>query len=136
VADWLSIEYAFKVKKIMDLINERGQITNESLDETIEYYKNENERLKSQIANTSVPADNCDKQLTLFEFEPEKFKLSANSTFDRSHNMFYRRWTFPASMNVKQDIHIDLKQKVFEKSEIEGLIEDIRKLKPKMEYII
>ena len=34
VAEWISIEYAFKVAKIMNLINERNQLTNKSLEDT------------------------------------------------------------------------------------------------------
>ena len=35
VANWISIDYAFKVAKIMNLINEHNRILNKTLDETI-----------------------------------------------------------------------------------------------------
>ena len=35
VADWVSIESGFNVAKIMDLINERNQFTNQDLNDTI-----------------------------------------------------------------------------------------------------
>ena len=49
VVDWISIEYAFKVQKIMDLINEKNKLTNQTLDETITQLTNEVDDLKKQI---------------------------------------------------------------------------------------
>ena len=81
VADWISIDYAFKVAEIMDLINERNQILNKTLDDTIielqdkldeayDQIKIKDQQLEQSnktviekdehISKTSVPIDNSD----------------------------------------------------------------------------
>ena len=49
VADWVSIDYAFKVADIMDLINKNNQLKNKVLEETIRELQEENEYLNKVI---------------------------------------------------------------------------------------
>lgn len=110
VAEWISIPYSFIVKRIMDKINEIGQLkqlsfeenTNEiitNLENEITELKNKNKELQEHIKETSVPIDNCDKDLYLI-VEGERLIISANSS--KPPEFFDYHFTFPASINIKQ----------------------------------
>lgn len=110
IAIWASPEYAIVVGKIMDKINERGQLkqlsfeenTNEiitNLENEITELKNKNKELQEHIKETSVPIDNCDKDLYLI-VEGERLIISANSS--KPPEFFDYHFTFPASINIKQ----------------------------------
>jgi hypothetical protein len=47
VAEWISVEYRFKVKRIMNMINEQNQITNQSLEDTIKKLQAKLDKVKS-----------------------------------------------------------------------------------------
>ena len=49
ISFWVNPKYAVYVSKIMDLINERNQIENNSLDDTIKQLQEENSKLKEQL---------------------------------------------------------------------------------------
>jgi hypothetical protein len=118
VAEWISIEYSFKVKHIMDTINDYNHATNQTLDETkdqlinqMREIINEKDRIiqnqhtaiqtqEHHIQETSVSIDNCNKFLTVFTYR-NGFKISANSSKPRKN--FLKRFVFSASMNYKQD---------------------------------
>ena len=92
VAEWVSIEYAFKVKRIMDLINERNQIENKSLDDTIKQLQEENSKLKEQLKQSnetiieknvhieehSVRVDENRRMLYVVEIDEDTCKLVAD----------------------------------------------------------
>ena len=135
VADWISIEYAFKVSKIMNLINERNQIEHKSLNNTINLLQVTITNMKIELAEkdktierntkhiikTSVPVKNCEKKLHILVLQDNfiagneqvyTFKISADSTqrdseIIRKHNAEYidRKFIAPASMNLKQLFH-------------------------------
>lgn len=110
IAFWASPKYAIIVSKIMDKINEIGQLkqlsfeenTNEIIDllnKEITELKNKNKELQEHIKETSVPIDNCDKDLYLI-VEGERLIISANSS--KPPEFFDYHFTFPASINIKQ----------------------------------
>ena len=135
VAEWISIEYAFKVKRIMDLINERNKIENKSLDDTINELQDTITILKNELAEkdktidqktkhivkTSVPEKNCEKKFHILvlrdnyiavDEQEYTYKISADSSNSdgkilRKHNAEYidRKFIAPASMNLKQLFH-------------------------------
>jgi hypothetical protein len=89
----ISAQYgSFKVQH--DII--QAQVTHiDAQDETIADQE-------TQIAATSVPITNSDKILTIYLYG-EGYKLSANSYKPQKH--FLIRFTFPASMNYKQELN-------------------------------
>ena len=111
VAEYCSVEYAFKVAHIMDKINEYSQATGQTFDETkdeliaqmqakIDEQAQQIEQLETKIAQTSVPEENCDKDLFIIRDANNQLKLSADNTHPPRH--FIRRYRFPAAMNVRQ----------------------------------
>ena len=110
VAEYCSVEYAFKVAHIMDKINEYSQATNQTFDETkdqliahlqatIDEQQAHIQQLETKIAQTSVPEENSDKDLFIIRVN-NQLKLCADNTHPPQH--FIRRYRFPAAMNVKQ----------------------------------
>ena len=73
VADWISLDYAFKVSKIMNLINERNQLTKQTLDDTITTLQTEVLMLKEQIKHKD--------ELLLREREHNKDLKDSNQHF-------------------------------------------------------
>jgi hypothetical protein len=149
VAEWISIEYSFKVKYIMDTINDYSHATNQTLDETKDQLINQmrvtieekdriiqdqNKIIKIRdylIDETSVPIDNCNKFLTLFKFG-NGFKISANSTHLRKN--FLKRFVFSASMNYKQDFKLAAGAYEFENfDEYDDILQIIRDMRFKSE---
>jgi hypothetical protein len=49
VAEYVSIDYAFKVAEIMDLIDEKNHLLNKTLEDTICEMKKENEEIKKEL---------------------------------------------------------------------------------------
>ena len=112
VAEWVSVEYAFKVAHIMNSINEYSQATGQTFDETkdeliaqlqarIDEQQQQIQQLETKIAQTSVPDENCDKDLFIVRVNGQ-LKLCADNT--HKPTQFIRRYRFPAAMNVKQII--------------------------------
>jgi hypothetical protein len=145
VAEYVSIEYSFKVKHIMDTINEFSEVTGQSFDETKDQLINQmqatidSQRLiieakDSKIVETSTRTpDNSSKILTIFAYG-EGFKLSADSTNPRKH--FLLRFVFPATMNVKQDIKKAVHSYSFENFDTcDTILSTIRSFEPKSEII-
>jgi hypothetical protein len=58
VAEYCSIRYAFKVAEIMDLINEKNQLLNKTLEDTISEMRKENEELKQSNSELAVENSN------------------------------------------------------------------------------
>ena len=132
VAMWASPRYAVYVSKIMDLLNERIQVTNEdqtelikNLQQEIEKLKGNIEALKSQneaqsihIKQTSVPIDNSTKKLQILLLNDNhvadnkktyKYKIAADSTHRaveicKIHDAkcIYKQFRVPAGINLKQ----------------------------------
>jgi hypothetical protein len=116
VSDWVSIDYAFKVAKIMDAINEKSQLTNNPnyINNHLDQLQTENKQLKSELNNKdshiskqnhviydrSVRTDNNEKILYM-TYEKGHYKLRANSSKEFEN---YHMFVFPASMNIKQDV--------------------------------
>ena len=112
IAIWASPQYAVVVGKIMDKINEYSQATGQTFDETkdeliaqlqarIDEQQQQIQQLETKIAQTSVPDDNCDKDLFIVRVN-NQLKLCADNT--HKPTQFIRRYRFPAAMNVKQII--------------------------------
>jgi hypothetical protein len=83
LADWISIEYAFKVAKIMNLINVKNQLANQTLEDTILDLQDQLDEARTTIEmkdkiiqqqdkhidKTSVPLQNSDKYLYILRNE-------------------------------------------------------------------
>jgi hypothetical protein len=107
------------------------QATIAARDATIDDQEATIEARDDHIAATSVPIRNCDKILTIFTFGGG-YKLSANSSKPQEH--FLKRFTFPASMNYKQELNRVLGAYSFEDFEnYDDSILLIRALDPKTE---
>lgn len=134
IAFWCNPQYAITVGKIMDEINERGQLkgisSNENINEVLKQLKEENEKLKEHIANTSVPVENCDKDLYIYR-EDGQFKISADSN-KIPINIIYH-FVFPASMNIRQMVHdgFGLRYNTIPEQMIEGVIKYLELSNPK-----
>ena len=132
VAIWASPKYAVYVSKIMDLLNERIQVTNEDqtqliqnlqqeiekLKDNIEDLKSENEAQSVHIKKTSVPIDNSTKKLQILLLNDNHvadnkktydYKIAADSTHRageicKIHNAkrIYKQFRVPAGVNLKQ----------------------------------
>ena len=134
VAHWCSIEYAFKVSKVMNLINERANITetpsNENLNLVIEQLKKENEELKrninenrhtidqygrtineqaDEIYTQSVRSNVNTRKLTFLLDDEGRIKMSADN--QRKFPHFIIRYEFPASMNIRMMLKRELRIK-------------------------
>ena len=120
VAHWCSIEYAFKVSKVMNLINERAQITetpsNENLNLVIEQLKKENDELKrnineqaDEIYTQSVRSNVNTRKLTFLLDDEGRIKMSADN--QRKFPHFIIRYEFPASMNIRMMLKRELRIK-------------------------
>jgi hypothetical protein len=151
VAEWISIEYSFKVKHIMDKINEVSHAIHQTFDETkdqliaqMQTTIDEQTRLiatqrtiieaqETHIQETVIPLDNCNKLLTVIRIG-EGYKISANSS--NPQKSFIIRFVFPASMNFKQNF-----KKRFGPSSYENFdsytetIQHIREFGPKSEIV-
>ena len=134
IAIWASPQYAITVGKIMDEINERGQLKNissdENINEVLKQLKEENEKLKEHINNTSVPIENSDKDLYIYR-EDGQFKISADS--NKIPNNIIYHFIFPASMNIRQMVHngFGLRYNTIPEQMIEGVIKYLELSNPK-----
>jgi regulator of replication initiation timing len=98
VVDWISIEYAFKVKRIMNAINEKGKLTNNPnyIDDHLKDLLEENEKLRDENDNLKPRAvldDHKEKYYVLGikddEYDkPNKTKI----TFHRIHEDRYKNF--------------------------------------------
>ena len=125
VAEWISIEYHFKVARIMDLINEKNQILNHNLDDTINELTNQLNELKlknselnlkinqqsNQLNDESIRVKNNERRLLILKLKDDRYKLSADS--ERSDNeilekhaatSIYKRFCFPSAMEFKRSM--------------------------------
>ena len=128
VAEWISIEYSFKVKHIMDAINKIGKAQliednnnlNNILDELNMKYEallTKNEQLiaerelnKELIYEEAVRSSNVkDRKLTIYR-ENNTIKMSADNK--KSFKTFIVQYTFPASMNIRMQLK---KEKLYNK---------------------
>ena len=120
VAHWCSIEYAFKVSKVMNLINERANITetpsNGNLNLVIEQLKKENDELKrnineqaDEIYTQSVRSNVNTRKLTFLLDDEGRIKMSADN--QRKFPHFIIRYEFPASMNIRMMLKRELRIK-------------------------
>ena len=133
VAEWVSIEYAFKVKHIMDLINEKNQLLNRNLNDTISELTSELEQIKIQlnqlksdnanltsitqqqtktIFDESVRVKNCRRRLMILKLHDGRYKFSANSSDpidvvldEHDAEYVYAEFTFPHGMPLKQTMN-------------------------------
>ena len=107
-----SIKYLEIVSHIMDKINEYSQATGQTFNETkdqliaqlqakIDEQSQQIQQLETKIAQTSVPEENCDKDLFIIRVKGQ-LKLCADNT--HKPTQFIRRYRFPAAMNVRQMI--------------------------------
>ena len=62
---WADIQYAFKVADIMDAIDEKNKLTNQTLDDTINDLQNEVDELKKQLAEKSSVIEAQDKLIDI-----------------------------------------------------------------------
>jgi len=145
VADWISVEYAFKVADIMNLINERNQIENKTLEDTIieltqqlEDAKIKIKNLETQVAiqqinihESSVRVKENKRDLYIIE-EASSYKLCADSS--KVPPKVYKHYVFPASMNVKKEIGTKLNidwPYYFTKEQLSNVEREIESLNPK-----
>jgi septal ring factor EnvC (AmiA/AmiB activator) len=139
VAEWVSMEYSFKVKHIMDAINEgdtdKLQKEIEKLKEKCNLLSTTNEVLEKEIVNKSVRVDTAEKKLHIVKNKKKMYKLSANST-DTSESKLggetVESYIFPASLNVRQEVSKKLKKNLFSSDELPRIKELIINLKPKV----
>jgi hypothetical protein len=139
---WASPRYAVAVGEIMDTINELGHAAGQPFDVVREQLITQMQATiaaqqatiatqETHIAATAVPITNCDKILTVYTFG-HGYKLSANSTNPQRH--FLKRFTFPASMNFKQELKRMLGAYSFEDfGDYDNSILRICEMKPKTE---
>ena len=120
IAIWASPHYAVCVRKIMYLINERNQIESKTLEDTIKELTQQLEDAKLKIKNletqvatqqieihdSSVRVKENKRHLYIIE-EAGNYKFCADST--KVPPKVYKRYVFPASMNVKKEIGTKLK---------------------------
>jgi hypothetical protein len=139
VAEWVSIEYSFKVKHIMDAINEgdtdKLQKEIEKLKEKCNLLSTINEVQEKEIVNKSVRVDIAEKKLHIIKNKKKMYKLFVNST-DTSEGKLggeiVESYIFPASLNVRQEVSKRFKKKLFSSDELPKMREFVINLKPKV----
>ena len=133
IAEWISVDYAFKVSTIMNLINEKNQILNRDLNNTISeltselgqikiqlnQLKSENANLTSKteqqtktIFDESVRVKNCRRRLMILKLYDGRYKFSANSSDpidvvldEHDAEYVYAEFTLPRGMPLKQEMN-------------------------------
>jgi len=144
VAEWISIPYAFKVKRIMDSINERSQVTGETFEDISEeiikkqksvisklkqHVKIQSETIEEQSVRSQI--NNC-KRLFIFQNEEGVIKLSANQT--KPPKDIIESFIFPSAMTIKQDIKREFQLSrtyIIEEEQLEHIVEFINERLPK-----
>ena len=114
VAHWCSIEYAFKVSKIMNAINDRAKLQqmddNENIEDVLGALQDENDRLATELHNKSVRSSIDSRKLTLYQDEETgRIKMSADN--NKKFRDFIIQYEFPASMNIRMELKKGLKIK-------------------------
>ena len=156
ITEWISIEYSFMVKRIMNLINDRNRILNkclkdtilelqDKLDEALDEIKSKNKQLNESnetivqknchIAETSVPITNCTKKLYILYHGDDHYKLCADSTNKPPQELIFKEYHFSASMNYKQEIGklagLKKPEYIFHNDRLKEIIDIILNYKPK-----
>jgi regulator of replication initiation timing len=121
VVDWISIEYAFKVKRIMNAINEKGQLTNnpnyidDHLKELLEEnkrLKEENEKLRDENKNLKPRAvlnNHKDKYFVIAEKNKDhKILNETKLTFHRVHEEQAGKYKNINTTNKNKDKQIEI----------------------------
>ena len=100
IAIWASPKYAIKVGKIMDAIDERNKLTNQTLDETIKDLQKEVEELRKQLAAKSNVIEAQDKLIDIqddyIEHQKEDIFQNHNRTTKYNDNHL---WVFQDPKN-------------------------------------
>ena len=84
-AEWISPEYGFKVSRLMNLLNERNQLINQTLEQTIEnlnqeindlkaHHQQDINRLDSMQSELISRAETIDEQETVIEMQNETIR--------------------------------------------------------------
>jgi hypothetical protein len=144
VAEYVSIEYAFKVKYIMDAINENNfeKLNIEIIDLKTQNYgltvqtqnlkHNCNEKGK-ELYDKSIRSDDCNKKLKIMK-NNNIFVVSACQ--DKVAGKLFKEYIFPSAIAIRQLIRKNFKKEgqapKFKEEELPQLIEFIEELKPKI----
>jgi len=151
VAEWISIPYAFKVKRIMDSINERSQVTGETFEdiseEIIKKQKSVISKLKQRVEEQSEVIEEQSKtieeqsvrsqinnyeRLFIFRDESGAIKLSVNQR--KPPKNIIETFIFPSAMTIKQDIKREFQLSrtyIIEEQQLEHIVEFINERLPK-----
>jgi hypothetical protein len=150
IAIWASPEYAVIVGEIMDAVNERYNLKAITFEAEIAVMKVQhdieiaglnativarNATIVAQsdfIQKTAVPEHNSEKKLWVIQNNNESYRIRADS-----HAKFFNGWiyqfTFPASMNVKQEVQKQFHgTKGFNLATIRNVLSYLKTLNPKL----
>jgi hypothetical protein len=130
VAEFVSIEHTFKVKRIMDSINENN---NENLNKEFNDLKSKVEIKDDIIFENSVGTKDNNRILKIIYIN-EDYIVSARQN-SNSGGQLIKEFIFPSAMSIRQNIRAhfnkDDQAPRFTKNELPKLYEYIKSLEPK-----